>query len=162
MKRFNLSDFKSPPREFTPIYSWLWNGPISKEKTVAQINKMRDFGIKGFYIIPLPQSYLPTRIPTEMDPNYMTDAFLEQFKFAIDTARECGMECWLYDEGGYPSGSACGKVMKEYPEYARRTLIYGFSESGAALFLVFFVGKLNKAVCRGVAHSVDISFAVVV
>lgn len=33
MKRFDLSDFKSPPREFTPIYSWLWNGPISKEET---------------------------------------------------------------------------------------------------------------------------------
>ena len=122
MKRFSLSDFKLPKKEFTPIYSWLWNGPISKEKTLEEINKMRGFGIKGFYIIPLPQSYLPTRIPTEMDPNYMTDTFLEEFKFAADTAREYGMECWLYDEGGYPSGSACGKVMTEYPEYARRTL----------------------------------------
>lgn len=122
MNKFVLSDFKSPPREFTPIYSWLWNGPISKEETLLKINKMREFGIKGFYIIPLPQAFRPTRIPTQMDPNYMTDAFLEEFKYATDVAREYGMECWLYDEGGYPSGAACGQVMIEYPEYARRNL----------------------------------------
>ena len=122
MNDFRLNDFFAPPKEFTPIYSWLWTGPISNEETKKQIEKMRDFGIKGFYIIPLPQSYLPTRIPTMMDPNYMTDAFLDECKFAFDTAREYGMECWLYDEGGYPSGSAAGRVMNEYPEYARRSL----------------------------------------
>ena len=122
MNKFNLKDFMSPAKEFTPMYGWCWNGPISKEETLAQINKMRDFGIRAFYILPEPQSFRPTRIPTLMDPNYMTDAYLDQYKFAIDKAREYGMECWLYDEGGWPSGGACGQVMTEYPEYGRRTL----------------------------------------
>ena len=122
MENFTLKDFKSPKKEFYPIYGWCWNGPISKEETLAQINKMRDFGIKAFYILPEPQAFRPARIPTLMDPNYMTEAYLDEYKFAIDTAREFGMECWLYDEGGWPSGGACGQVMTEYPEYGRRTL----------------------------------------
>ncbi|MBR2343757.1 MAG: hypothetical protein IKA64_05840 [Clostridia bacterium] len=122
MNRFDLGDFRFPPREFAPMYGWTWNGPISKEETKRQIDKMRDFGIRAFYILPEPREFRPMSIPTELDPGYMTDAYLEQYKFAIDTAREYGMECWIYDEGGWPSGGACGRVMNEYPEYARRTL----------------------------------------
>ena len=122
MDRFHLIDFQAPPKEFAPVFGWCWNGPISKEETLAQINKMRDFGIKAFYILPEPQGFRPMRIPTQMDPNYMTEAYLEQYKYAMDKAREYGMECWIYDEGGWPSGGACGQVMTEYPEYAKRTL----------------------------------------
>ena len=122
MNRFDQNVFNSPTKEFAPIYCWTWTGPVTKEETLAQINKMRDFGIKAFYIIPLPQTYLPTRNPTMMEPGYMTEPYLEEFKYATDIAREYGMECWLYDEGGYPSGSACGQVMIEYPEYAKRVL----------------------------------------
>ena len=122
MESFSLKDFKSPPKKYSPIYSFCWNGPLSKEQTLAHIDRMRSFGIKAFYIIPEPQSFRPTRIPTLMDTAYMTKEYLEQYKFAIDTAREYGMECWLYDEGGWPSGGACGQVMTEYPEYGRRTL----------------------------------------
>ena len=122
MNKFNLNDFKAPPKEFAPMYGWCWNGPISKEETLKQIEKLRDFDIKAFYILPEPQAFRPTRIPTLMDPNYMTAAYLDEYKFAIDKAKEYGMECWLYDEGGWPSGGACGQVMTEYPEYGRRTL----------------------------------------
>ena len=153
MNKFCIDDFKSPSREFAPMYGWCWNGPISKEKTLAEINKLRDFGIKAFYILPEPQAFRPTRIPSLMEPDYMTDAFLEHYKFAVDTAREYGMECWLYDEGGWPSGGACGKVMTEFPEYGRRTLdmrkiafkagdAFRLSESDAAA--AFLDGRMLK------------------
>ncbi len=32
------------------------------------------------------------------------------------------MNCWIYDEGGWPSGGACGKVLQYHPEYARQIL----------------------------------------
>ena len=88
MESFSLKDFKSPPKKYSPIYSFCWNGPLSKEQTLAHINRLRSFGIKAFYIIPEPQSFRPTRIPTLMDTAYMTKEYLEQYKFAIDTARE--------------------------------------------------------------------------
>jgi len=47
INKFDICDFKSPPSEYTPIYGWLWTGTVSKEKTLAQINKMRDFDIKS-------------------------------------------------------------------------------------------------------------------
>ena len=122
MNRFDISEFKSPKKEFAPMYGWTWNGPLSKEETRSQIEKMRDFGIKAFYILPESQAFRPTVIPTKLDPNYMTDAYLEQYKYAIDTARELGMECWLYDEDGWPSGGASGQVLSAHPEYAIRSL----------------------------------------
>ena len=122
MNKFDFNDFRAPAKSFAPVYGWCWNGPISKEETLAQLNKMRDFGIKAFYILPEPQAFRPARIPTQMEPGYMTDSYLEEYKFAIDKAKEYGMECWLYDEGGWPSGGACGKVMTEHPEYAKRSL----------------------------------------
>ena len=43
------------------------------------------------------------------------------------------MKCWLYDEGGWPSGGACGKVLLKHPKYAKRILrsftkVYGAGE----------------------------------
>lgn len=48
-----------------------------------------------------------------MDTAYMTEAYLEQYKFAIDKAREYGMECWLYDEGGDNGGTVIAEGTPE-------------------------------------------------
>lgn len=32
------------------------------------------------------------------------------------------MRLWLYDEGGWPSGGVCGRIVKEHPELAQQTL----------------------------------------
>ena len=33
------------------------------------------------------------------------------------------MKLWLYDEGGWPSGGNCGRIVREHPEWARQTLV---------------------------------------
>ncbi len=119
---FSLNDFKSPTEEYYPVYGWFWNGPVTDERTEEQILEMKRLGIKAFCIVCEPRDFRPTTIPTLTDPNYLTDAYFERYKFAVKKAAELGMKCWLYDEGGWPSGGACGKVMLDHPEYARRTL----------------------------------------
>ena len=121
-KSFSPDMFKKPTEEFYPVYGWFWNGPITDEKTEAQILEMKRLGIHAFCIICEPRDFRPTGIPTLTDPNYLTDAYFERYKFAIKKASELGMKCWLYDEGGWPSGGACGLVMLDHPEYARRSL----------------------------------------
>ena len=32
------------------------------------------------------------------------------------------MKLWLYDEGGWPSGGNCGRIVREHPAWARQTL----------------------------------------
>ncbi|MBR5742297.1 MAG: hypothetical protein IKX85_00735, partial [Clostridia bacterium] len=120
--RFDVRAFSDPPREFAPVYAWCWNGPISRGKTDAELREMAELGVRAFYIIPEPKGFRPTTFATLMEPDYLTPAYLDEYRYALDRAASLGMECWLYDEGGWPSGGACGKVLREYPHLARRTL----------------------------------------
>ena len=120
--RFDLSDFRYPGAEHAPVYSWVWNAPLSREKTMEQLNEMIRMGIRAFYIIPEPKTFRPTTMVTELEPDYLTPEFFSHVRFAFESAEALGMKCWIYDEGGWPSGGACGRVLKERPETARRRL----------------------------------------
>ena len=121
-KEFNIDKFKSPEMDFAPIYGWFWNGPISAKKSEEKILEMHRMGIRSFYIVAEPKTFRPASIPTLLEPEYLSKEFLEEVKFAIEKARELGMECWLYDEGGWPSGGVCGRLLYEHPECGKRSL----------------------------------------
>ena len=57
-------------------------------------------------------------MPTNLTPNYLTEEFFELCAYAIKKGKALNMNCWIYDEGGWPSGSACGKVTKVHPEFS--------------------------------------------
>lgn len=120
--KFQISEFAQPDIRHAPVYSWVWNGKCSQEETVRQLEEMQRLGIKAFYIIPEPKTFRPTTMPTELEPDYLTPPYFAQYQFAMETARQMGMQCWIYDEGGWPSGGACGKVLLDHPEFARRSL----------------------------------------
>lgn len=44
------------------------------------------------------------------------------FRKAVLRAHELGMRLWLYDERGFPSGTAGGETLKDHPEWAARGL----------------------------------------
>ena len=44
------------------------------------------------------------------DPDYLSDGYFAAFSNVVDRAAELGMNVWLYDEGGWPSGGACGQI----------------------------------------------------
>lgn len=119
---FSPSDFKAPGETFYPVYGWFWNGPVTDAETEKQLLEMQRLGIHAFCIVCEPRDFRPNGIPTLTDPNYLTEAYFERYAYAVKRASELGMKCWLYDEGGWPSGGACGLVMYDHPEYARRTL----------------------------------------
>ncbi len=119
---FKKEEFLKPPHKNAPVYFWIWNGQITKEKTDARLEEMHRLGVKGFYIVALPQTFRPTSMPTELEPEYLSDAYMEEIRHTVEKAKELNMTCWIYDEGGWPSGGACNNVMLDHPEYARRTL----------------------------------------
>lgn len=121
-KSFDIKGFKAPEMAYASIYGWFWNGPVSKEKTEEQILEMKRLGIRAFYIVAQPKVFRPASIPTRLEPEYLSEEFFEHIKFAIEKARELGMECWIYDEGGWPSGGVCGKLLYEHPECGKRSL----------------------------------------
>ena len=116
--KFNLNSFLAPDASFAPVYIWVWNDVCSREIIDDQLAEMQALGIRAFYILPEPKEFRPDSMPTSLSPAYLSDAFFALCAYAIDKATALGMRCWIYDEGGWPSGSACGRVVLDHPEYS--------------------------------------------
>ena len=119
---FDIDSFISPDVCHAPIYVWVWNDICSYRIIDEQLDEMKNLGIRAFYILPEPKNFRPDTMPTNLVPDYLSDEFFELCAYAIKKSKELGMLCWIYDEGGWPSGGACGRVLRDHPEYAREIL----------------------------------------
>ncbi len=114
---FDLSSFISPDVSYAPVYIWVWNDICTGEIIDEQLAEMLRLGIRAFYILPEPKEFRPDSMPTNLSPEYLSSEYFELCAYAIEKGTSLGMNCWIYDEGGWPSGSACGKVVKDNPQY---------------------------------------------
>ena len=119
---FNKSSFVTPPRDCEVVYGWEWNTPVTKELIDAQLKEAHEAGIKGLYVLPFPKNYMPGCFASTMEPDYLSDEFMELVKYTVIEGRKLGMEMWIYDEGGWPSGGACGLTHKQHPETIEQVL----------------------------------------
>lgn len=68
------------------------------------------------------------------------------FLRGVRMAKAAGMSLWLYDECGYPSGSAGGLTLRDHPEWAARGLLVAETISrGGAVSLAVPPGRLVLA-----------------
>ncbi|MBE7024311.1 MAG: hypothetical protein E7412_07600 [Ruminococcaceae bacterium] len=118
----SLKNFKTPSSLYSPVYNWIWNGPITREEIDNQLDEMQRLGIKAIAIIAEPKTFRPASVPTLLEPDYLTKPYFEEYRYAAECIKKRGMYMWFYDEGGWPSGGACGKVMNEHPEFGRQSL----------------------------------------
>ncbi|MGI6269688.1 MAG: glycosyl hydrolase [Candidatus Howiella sp.] len=100
--------FQTPAAEYKSRPLWFWNDSL-ENMTKAQIreimvNSQSESGYFGFGILP------------NWINNYMSDEYLELYRYALEVAEELGMKMCLYDENGFPSGSAGGLLNQSYPE----------------------------------------------
>ncbi len=116
--RFDINNFISPDVSYSPVYVWVWNDVCNYNIIDEQLIEMQNLGIRSFYILAEPMNFRPDSMPTNLTPDYLADKFFELCEYAIKQGKALGMNCWIYDEGGWPSGSACGKVVEAHPEYA--------------------------------------------
>ena len=114
-KEFERALLLSPPRDCSVAYSWTWNGPVTREGIDERLTGFARAGIRCIYILPLPKDFRPERLRTFMWPEYLTKDFFELVRYALLRARELGIYAWIYDEGGWPSGGACGNTARANP-----------------------------------------------
>lgn len=107
-----LDFFVEVPNEYYPIYSWIWNGKIERSEIRQQMREMYDANIKNIYIIPESKNFRSEYMPTYMEPDYLTKEYLELYAYAVEQAAQRGMRVWIYDEDGWPSGSAGGRTAR--------------------------------------------------
>ncbi|XEC95817.1 glycosylhydrolase-like jelly roll fold domain-containing protein [Paenibacillus tarimensis] len=108
------SRFVRPPAEFSPIPFWFWNDALTKEELIRQIHDFHAKEVEGFVLHP--RIGIPDSMP------YLSDEFMDLVEAAVEEAARLNMRVILYDEGMYPSGSACGGVVRRNPAYASRGL----------------------------------------
>ena len=113
-------DFKGIAPLARPVYTWFWNTEITRDGIKKQIDEMYESGIRGFYVLGEPESFRPTVRRTHLSPEYLSDEYLDLLYYAYELSRERGMEFWLYNEGGFPSGMVCGKINEQRPHLAKK------------------------------------------
>lgn len=118
---FSQEAFQSVPSCFAVVYTWVWNTKITEEGIREKIDVMRENKIRAFYILPMPPEFRPKTMITRLEPAYLSDEFFALVRYAVSYAEQNDMVCWLYDEGGWPSGSACGRIDADWhsPECTR-------------------------------------------
>ena len=108
---------------FSPGFFWIIDGKLDQAKLNAQLDDKLAHGCRSACWHPYPKGF-SAKFKTEMEPDYLTDEYLEFYSNTVEHAAANGMNFWLYDEGGWPSGSACGLVMKGTGDkYRRRYLV---------------------------------------
>jgi hypothetical protein len=93
---------------------WFWNDGLTREELIRQLHEFHAKEVDGFVLHP--RMGLPRTLP------YLSEPFMALVETAVSEAAKLGMTVILYDEAMYPSGSACGMVVRQNPDYASRGL----------------------------------------
>ncbi|MGN0853334.1 MAG: hypothetical protein ACI4Q3_08155 [Kiritimatiellia bacterium] len=85
--------------------------PNDRARADAELARLKDCGFGGMASNVDFTDYL------DSDANWRT------YGYVVDRAHALGMSQWLYDEKGYPSGTAGGKTLDGHPEWAARAYL---------------------------------------
>ena len=103
--------------EYGSIPFWSWNDKLEPNELRRQIRNMHELEMRGFFM------HARGGLMTE----YMSDEWFECIDACVDEAKKLGMEAWAYDENGWPSGFAGGKVLEDPDTHA----VYIYAKLGA-------------------------------
>jgi hypothetical protein len=100
-----------------PAIFWFWNDSITPDQIDRMLDDFLAKGIRAVYLHPMPQSFRPADFFGGMTVDYLSKEFFDLVDHATEAMRRRGMILWLYDEGGWPSGTAGGEVVAEDPSF---------------------------------------------
>lgn len=86
---------------------WAINDELDIHKMKKQMDEMKRVGLQGIV-------FQPRNYPGK--PKYLGKEYMNILNEVILYAKSLGMIFWIYDEDGWPSGSAGGRTKKEYPD----------------------------------------------
>lgn len=126
--KFSLNEFIEPDAIYWPGYFWLWNDVLDESVLIEQLRDMREHNARSVCVLPMPREFRPDSTNNQLDVSYLSDEFFHRVKIAVKEAKRLGINYWLYDEGGWPSGEACGQVTRDHPEL--RASVMRLSQNG--------------------------------
>ena len=147
-----IKEILNPSKEFSPIPFWFLNDYFDKKEIKRQLADFCDKGVYGVVLHP--------RIGVPEEIGYLSDEFFDVICYIVETAQELDMKVVLYDEGMYPSGSACGLVVKENPELGAVGIIISDDASDGEVIADtddgrYIVFKKTEGTMRGIHFGED-------
>ncbi len=103
-----IQDIEKNELSHGSIPFWSWNDKLEPEELRRQIRKMKDLGMRGFFM----------HARGGLETAYLSDDWYECINACVDEAEKLGMEAWSYDENGWPSGFAGGKLLEDPKNFA--------------------------------------------
>lgn len=90
-------------KPYQPIPFWSWNDKLEECELERQMKWMQRSGIGGFFM------HARAGLKTE----YLSDEWMKAIEFCCKEAQTLNMDAWVYDENGWPSGFAGGKLLAD-------------------------------------------------
>ncbi|MDD3926095.1 MAG: glycosyl hydrolase [bacterium] len=112
---FAINELRNPPAELWPGYFWCINDRMELEELLEQLRDMHAHDARSLCFMPVPKEMRPDVLRSEMSPAYLSEGYFEIVKAIVAECHKLGMNYWLYDEGGWPSGGATGQVYARDP-----------------------------------------------
>jgi len=108
-------------RDYRPSAFWFWNADMDPNDMAGVVAEMAENDIREFLIHPV----------HGMEIEYLSPEFFDRYRRALRLAKTHGLKVWVYDEYGWPSGAAGGKLLRDYPEHKGWMLEFARGEDGA-------------------------------
>ena len=99
--------------KWKPIPFWSWNDKLDPHELCRQIDWMHKNEIGGFFM------HARGGLKTE----YLSDEWMRCISECAVHAEKLGMDAWIYDENGWPSGFAGGKLLED-PKNRDKYILY--------------------------------------
>ncbi|MCD8186151.1 MAG: hypothetical protein LUD68_06765, partial [Rikenellaceae bacterium] len=99
-------EFADPSREYRTAPFLVWNSDTQKSDIDRAMEELKRVGAGGGFIHPR----------MGMITEYLSEDWWELCEYTLKRGKELGLDVWLYDENGFPSGPAGGLTQEAMPE----------------------------------------------
>lgn len=109
---FKNMDFSSVDKKYLPIPFWSLNDALSREETERLLGEMDSAHIGGFFL----------HARGGLETPYMGEEWFDNINYAVAEGKKRSMAPFAYDENGWPSGFADGRVPALGEKYMLKSL----------------------------------------
>ncbi|MBR6740225.1 MAG: hypothetical protein IKM04_04080 [Clostridia bacterium] len=108
-----MKDLKNIDVMWRPAPFWALDDLLEDGELRRQIGEFEKGGMGGFFM----------HARSGLETPYLSTQFLDNIAACVDEAEKRGMKAWIYDENGWPSGTAGGMVTNQGRKNRARKLV---------------------------------------